>query len=266
MTTIITTPATTLGDCKDCAPTDLVSLERSRFFPRQLVGADDLTQDQVYFREKLRRHNRLLHGWGIVCGATVHADGCVAVVTPGYLLGPYGDEIMIDQETRIDVCKQDSVGGLDCGDGDIWCGDAPRVADDTPVYLAVRYVERATRPVRVPGCGCGCDDSECEYSRTRDCFELKVLTELPASYRVPKESQGDLWHASYACPGGAARKTCPPCPSDPWVILCDLTVSGGAITHVNCDAHRRYVVSFADYAFACGAAKKKLVVGYNPSG
>ena len=40
----------------------------------------------------------------------------------------------------------------------------------TTVYLAVRYVERATRPVRVPGWGCGCDESECEYSRTRDGF------------------------------------------------------------------------------------------------
>src|SRR3954462_14642020 len=92
-----------------CPPTGLPSLERTRFFPRQLVGADDLTQDQLYFREKLRRHNRLLHGWGIVCGAGVTPDGCKAVVSPGYILGPLGDEILIDQETSIDVCKQDSV-------------------------------------------------------------------------------------------------------------------------------------------------------------
>jgi hypothetical protein len=251
MTTTILSGAATVGNCRDCASPDVPSLERSRFFPRQLVGADDLTQDQIYFREKLRRHNRLLHGWGIVCGALVRSEACVAVVSPGYLLGPYGDEILIEQETRIDVCKQDAVGSLDCGDDEAWCGDAPKIADDTPVFLAVRFLERATRPVRVPGCGCGCDESECEYSRTRDSFELKVLTELPASYRVKEQDEADLWRESWSCPGGAARRTCPPCPSDPWVILCDLTVSGGAISSVDCEAHRRYVVSFAEYAFAC---------------
>ena len=38
------------------------SLERTRFFPRQLVTPDDLTQDQIYFRDTHRRHNRMLHG------------------------------------------------------------------------------------------------------------------------------------------------------------------------------------------------------------
>lgn len=127
----------------------------------------------------------------------------------------------------IDVCKQDSIGTLDCADPDLWCGDAPRVRDDTTVYLAVRYVERATRPVRVPGCGCGCDESECEYSRTRDGFELKVLTELPFAYRR-KVNEKQAWTASYSCPGGKGR-SCPPSPDEPWVVLCDLTVSGGRL-------------------------------------
>ena len=36
--------------------------ERPRFFARQLVTPLDLTLGQEYFRTKLRRHNRLLHG------------------------------------------------------------------------------------------------------------------------------------------------------------------------------------------------------------
>jgi hypothetical protein len=251
MTPTILNAGRTVGDCQDChSAADVVSLERTRYFPRQLVGPGDLTQDQVYFREKLRRHNRLLHGWGIVCGALVrHEKGCEAIVTPGYILGPYGDEILIDEEVTIDVCKQDSVGTLDCGDPDVWCRDAPRVADDTWVYLAVRYVERATRPVRVPGCGCGCDESECEYSRTRDGFELKVLTELPAAYRKKGSDFAGL-AAALSCRGGR-RDACPPCPEEPWVVLCDLQVSGGEIVALECDAHRRYVASFAGYAFTC---------------
>ena len=46
--------------------------ERPRYFPRQLITADDLTLEQEYFRNKLRLHNRLLHGWGVVCGAQVY--------------------------------------------------------------------------------------------------------------------------------------------------------------------------------------------------
>ena len=39
------------GDCAGRTGCDgPVSLERTRFFPRQLVGPDDLTQDQRYFR------------------------------------------------------------------------------------------------------------------------------------------------------------------------------------------------------------------------
>jgi hypothetical protein len=239
---------TTLGNCHDCGVGETVSLERTRFFPRQLVGADDLTQDQIYFREKLRRHNRLLHGWGVVCGAGVTYEKCVATVSEGYVLGPYGDEILIDRDTSIDVCKQDAVSSLDCGDVDVWCGDPPRVRDGATVYLAVRHVERPARPVRSPGCGC--DNGGCEFSRIRDGFELKVLTELPSAYRAARTDASEL-EAAWSCQAGSARAKCPPCPSDPWVVLCDLEVTAGEITSVDCDAHRQYVVSFANYNFTC---------------
>ena len=60
-------------DLMSCDSLPLSGLERTRFFSRQLVAPEDLTQDQLYFREKSRRHNRMLHGWGIVCGACVKA-------------------------------------------------------------------------------------------------------------------------------------------------------------------------------------------------
>src|SRR3954471_13361332 len=68
-------------------------LERTRYFSRMLVGPADLTQDQRYARAARRRHNRLLHGWGVVCGARVRRGDrpCELVVEPGYVLGPYGD-------------------------------------------------------------------------------------------------------------------------------------------------------------------------------
>jgi hypothetical protein len=247
-------------DC-GCGCTDgHVGLERTRFFARQLVGPDDLTQDQVYFRERARRHNRLMHGWGIACGARVRAGTkpCEVLVDPGLVLGPYGDEIVIDQQVTFDVCKQDPAGAAfdPCGGGDPWCADVridPKSGET--LYLAVRYAECDSRPVRVSTCGCGCDDSECEYSRTRDSFELKVLTELPEDYKrrdkITPLAQVMLLMNSFLCLGGPRR--CPPCPTSPWVILADFTVDTAGTVDVQCAPHRHYVASFGDYFFKCNA-------------
>ena len=88
-----------------CAGIATSGLERLRYFPRQLLTADDMRAEQEYFREKQRRHNRLLHGWGVVCGLEVVLDaetGPLAVcVCPGYALGPFGDEIYVPEPKRL---------------------------------------------------------------------------------------------------------------------------------------------------------------------
>jgi len=248
------TAGAVLADCHECRTGDLESLERARFFPRQLVGPDDLTADQRYFREKHRRHNRLLHGWGIVCGVRVRAvDRCKVAVEAGYVLGPYGDEIVVPAEVTVDVCREDLDGFAVCGPADRWCSDvrAERPSDQ-PLYLAIRACERPVRPVRVLSCGCGCDDSECEYSRTREGYAIKVLTELPDGYKTPMTPPGAAGLvAALSCTTGR-RGACPPCPKEPWVILADLAIDGDESVLVQCDPHRRYVVSFAEYWFACG--------------
>lgn len=247
-----------------CTGSDgLVGLERTRFFTRQLVGPGDLTQDQTYFRDKARRHNRLLHGWGIVCGARVKAGdtACEVVVESGYVLGPYGDEIVIPADTTFDVCSAST--SVDaCGGVDPWCTDVrmQRAAGQT-MYLAVRYAECTTKPVRVTACNCGCNGDDCEYSRIRDSYELQVLTELPVSY-ADLERGGRAWEmlglwGSLMCIGGP--RTCPPCPSSPWVILADIQVDADGTVTVDCAPHRRYVVSFADYAFYCTDRKYESV-------
>jgi len=234
--------------------TDLVSLERTRYFARQLVGPDDLTQDQLYFREKARRHNRMLHGWGIVCGAGVTGgeEPCKVTVRPGYILGPYGDEIVIDRDVTFDVCSQEGASDP-CGGADPWCTEVrSRRREGDTLYLAIRAAQCDTRPVRTTACSCGCDDAECEYSRTRDSFELAVLTELPEDYKrfekITPLAELILLMRSLTCIAGARR--CPPCPTTPWVILADLELDGdNQVTPA--PTHRRYVASFGEYFFFC---------------
>src|SRR5262249_52079646 len=76
----------------------VVTIERTRYCAGQRLDDADLTQEQLYFREKARRHNRMLHGWGIVCGLRVRPGAARGelIVESGYALDPYGDEVVVE--------------------------------------------------------------------------------------------------------------------------------------------------------------------------
>ncbi len=77
-------------------PTHQTGLLRPLYFDRQQLTAADLTAGQDYLRARLRRHNRHLHGWGVVCGIGVTAQLPWHVqVSAGFALTPQGDEIEI---------------------------------------------------------------------------------------------------------------------------------------------------------------------------
>jgi hypothetical protein len=178
------------------------------------------------------------------------------IVDAGYILGPYGDEIVIESPVTIDICKQ----GLAERDGccgeelDPWCAETQRQCAEGTLYLAIRYQECQSRPVRSmsAACGCGCDDSACEYSRIRDSYAIKLLRTLPPSYSTPMAPPPS--DALVPCRDGKARD-CPPCPTDPWVILADIRVGRDcSVRGVDCLAHRRYVISYGSYYRVCTSA------------
>lgn len=78
------------------APSPAVSaapLKRVHYAAGQLLSAADFRAEQDYFLEKLRRHNRLLHGWGVVSGLSVSLAGGSVVVAPGWALDALGNEV-----------------------------------------------------------------------------------------------------------------------------------------------------------------------------
>lgn len=62
--------------------------DRLRYFYGQMLHSRDLQTEQGYFREKLKLHNRCLHGWGVVCGLEVVPappdPGCVPITDTEY--------------------------------------------------------------------------------------------------------------------------------------------------------------------------------------
>lgn len=250
-------------------PCDHGVLERPRYFPRQLITPVELTLEQQYFRDKLRRHNRYLHGWGVVCGAMVcpilrnacDAEPWKVTVTPGYLLGPHGDEIVIENERQVDlrtsgveVMPGDPPGEL----ADPWCTPVyrpVRLDEPTELYVAVQYKEYQTRPVRVQPVGCGCDDTQCELSRLCDGYQIGVFTECPPSHQDPPLTCGDdsqpQLPADLFC--GPAPNY-PPCPTSPWVFLAKVTVDpSGQITEIDNCSCRRLVLSLANFWWQCAS-------------
>jgi hypothetical protein len=249
--------------------------ELPRYYPRQLITPADLTLEQDYFRDRLRRHNRLLHGWGVVCGALVcpvsvtNADGTISYspwlvqVQPGYILGPYGDEILLDCPRTVDVRTQGVFGvtGETCIDApDPWCTEVftpPTTTTPTVYYIAVKYLQSMTRPVRVQPVGCGCDDSSCEYSRWHDGYQIGVLNQCPTcsqpddKHPLPKFDQ--LMTGSIP--------TCPDCSCGPWVGLAAVTVnSDGTIAQIDNCSCRRMVLSFASFWWRCSNILSSLAV------
>src|SRR5262245_44888837 len=84
------------------------ALMRPRCEPGDYLAAGDLGAEQDWRRQRFRRHNRHLHGWGIVCGLWVApaldaTRPWAVVVCPGYALGPYGDEIFVGCPARVDL-------------------------------------------------------------------------------------------------------------------------------------------------------------------
>jgi hypothetical protein len=93
--------ATALSVLGHPCTTECATLTRPHFFAGQLLDAATLQAEQDYHREKLRRHNRMLHGFGIVSGLGVHVEptsdpgGGRIIVDPGYAIDGRGEEIAV---------------------------------------------------------------------------------------------------------------------------------------------------------------------------
>lgn len=252
-------PCTAPCECGGSAPgggETATGLERTRYFDRQRVGPDDLSQDQLYVADRLRRHNRFLHGWGIVCGlvvtrcATPGTDSenpCTVGISAGYAIDPYGNEIVVPADLVVDLCHTDGAGSLLCPPAsDPWCAPVATFPIDEPRYLALRHVEIPVKPVLGPT-GCSCSDTACENSRIRDWYEVSLLEELPEHYEQPCRS------TAHPC---ATAATCASCPQSGWVVLAALTLSREGIESFDADGERRYVVSLRGMCFDCAAPRE----------
>ncbi|CAN5610341.1 hypothetical protein BH20ACI3_BH20ACI3_26660 [soil metagenome] len=101
-------------------------LKRNRYFPGKLLTAEDLELEQQYFREKLKRHNQYLHGFGIVFGLKVTQNAREVVISPGVAIDCQGNEIVLPEP------QEQALPGPDLG---------------ATLFLSVSYIEKEADPV-----------------------------------------------------------------------------------------------------------------------
>ena len=105
-------------------------LKRPHFFSGKLLTSEDLELEQQYVREKLKRHNRSLHGFGIISGLKVTANSGQIVVEPGLALDCEGNELAIETAQSI----------------------VPKPCDDwRTAFVNVRFVEVSAGQTPIPG-------------------------------------------------------------------------------------------------------------------
>jgi hypothetical protein len=78
------------------------TLTRVNYFTGQVLSAADLQAEQHYVLDRLRLRNRHLLGRGVIGGLAVSASNASAVVvSPGYAIDCYGDDIFLQTSTTL---------------------------------------------------------------------------------------------------------------------------------------------------------------------
>jgi hypothetical protein len=169
-----------------------IATERNRYFTGKYMSDRDFTDEQMYHISRQRLHNRILHGWGVVCGLRVvrHPNAeCRdwAVVRAGIAIDCCGRELVLRQDTAIDLSEylpqpptqadQQQTGG-DTGQ-----------QEDRRLVLALRYAEHLAEYVPALYDERMCDPNHREANRVCEVAELRVY-ELAQFADYPNEWPG----------------------------------------------------------------------------
>ncbi len=176
-----------------------VADERNRYFTGKYMTARDFSDEQSYFLSHHRLHNRLLHGWGIVCGLKVikhPSRDCAArwvVVQPGIALDCCGRELILKCETAFELPlpRPETNGNDDDGkspsqdyeqEDQTYANDQEEETETDeheeirePFLLVLRYVEEEIERVPALYSEGECDASRKEANRIREKAVLDVV-------------------------------------------------------------------------------------------
>lgn len=172
MSTNTKAPVSALPHCPECVPR--LPLRNHWFWGKHVVPRD-LTDEQVFFLEKLRLHHQRLHGTGIVCGLELRQHpnpACrdrLVVLTPGSAIDCCGHDILVLEEDVIDLERFEAFRNL------------VKQPDGKPhtLQFCIRYRECPTEEVPVLYDECACDDTRCAPNRILETYSIELAIDPP---------------------------------------------------------------------------------------
>jgi hypothetical protein len=175
----------------------LKTFARNRYHHGQLLTEQSFQLEQHYLTHKIWLGNRLITGYGVVCGLDVKLgdDRCSIYVTSGLAVDKWGREIVVTADTQPQPLpkppKED--------DGSTTYGDEAqgrRHDDDADDYVQVLicFKECLSDPQPVVASECGCEET-CAATVVRERYEVVVkpgkAPEVPSHCRFPDVINSD---------------------------------------------------------------------------
>lgn len=208
-------------NAKRCGACEIPYFERNNYFYGKLMTVRDFFAEQCYFNEKRWLINRMVHGWGVVCGLDVRqkedSPGAV-LVTPGLAIDCCGREVLVCCEQEVKLLP----GHSDCH------AQKDEETGEKKLYVCIDYRSCKTEPVQFPPVACD-QKEKGEFNRIRDSYVISV--KRPDEVCIPDEcpkycplSDDKLISMhGYLC--SKLKEGCPECLEKCCVILAEITVT-----------------------------------------
>jgi hypothetical protein len=192
-----------------------IANERNRYFTGKFMAARDFQAEQDYFLSRHRLHNRLLHGWGIVCGLEVkhHPDKerrpgseCAlrwVIVNAGVAVDCCGRELTLPAQTAFELPLPRKRWDSDDAQQNNQSDNAPPDENEMrePFLLVLRYGEEEVEQVPALFAEDDCDPARKQANRVREKARLDVV-------RLA-DVESDCWRAPQGKPKEKCIDDCP---------------------------------------------------------
>lgn len=219
----------TKADAK-CGGCDLHSPRRNRYFYGKLLDADHFELETAYHNSKRWLLNRLVTGYGVVCGLDVKLapDGKGIVVRPGLAIDRHGREIIVPEKTPVIPIPDHLL--------------EPHEDDDDEHHIQVLlcYHECPVEPAPVMVGGCN-EPEPCEAGVILERYRVELregcVPKTGAELRIPDIIKGGEFRRcdfDYDRLVEIVSEECPSCPSDPCIPLAEIRVDTDDDGHCRC--------------------------------
>ncbi len=130
-----------------------MALKRVHYFDHQFLKVHDFQAEQEYHTQMRHRHNRLLHGWGVVEGLEVRQKGQRDItIEPGMAIDNLGKEIVISSQVTCQLISLER---------------------NTHVFIALGYDETWDEPDHYSSGGIE------DYTRVTETHKIEEMKEPP---------------------------------------------------------------------------------------